>query len=173
MVVDLRKIEDSAIEFDVRIEPSDVDIGARFAQLEKPSDFSGEVRREGWITYVSGSFEAELERRCDRCYRKALLTLPVNVDAAYVVFSALSDEREAELDILGLDYLVLERYELDLKKVFAEQLLLAMPDKFVCEAGCSGICPECGRPKETGECVCKEESTDPRWAALKDIKKNL
>ncbi|MDH3530700.1 MAG: DUF177 domain-containing protein [Acidobacteriota bacterium] len=35
------------------------------------------------------------------------------------------------------------------------------------------MCQECGRNKNTAECVCEKKAVDPRWAALKDIKKEL
>lgn len=173
MLIDLRKMDDSTIEFDIVVEPSEVDLGVRYSKLGKPTGFSGKLRKEDWLIRVFGSFDAEIERRCDRCYKSTELSVAAEIDAAYIVYSSLNEKRETELEILGLDYLILEHRELDLKKVFAEQLLLAMPDKFVCKQGCSSICPECGQLKDSGKCECANESIDPRWAALSDLKKKL
>ena len=74
------------------------------------------------------------------------------------------------MEILGLEYSVIEGDVLDLKEVFAEQLLLEMPDRFVCADDCMGLCVECGRKKDHAECDCGEDDIDPRWAALKNLK---
>ncbi|NNE65878.1 MAG: DUF177 domain-containing protein [Pyrinomonadaceae bacterium] len=173
MLIDLRKLEDGTIEFDFEIGPDEVDLSARFSKLTEPVKFVGRVRKDGWITKVSAEATARLERKCDRCLALKPAEESVAVDSAYVKYSSLGEERENELEILGLEYSVIESDELNLKDVFSENLLIAMPDGFSCAADCLGICPECGAKLEDSDCDCEKKSVDPRWAALSEIKKEL
>ncbi|MDH3529219.1 MAG: DUF177 domain-containing protein, partial [Acidobacteriota bacterium] len=128
-------MDEGKVEFDLLIEPSDVDLSARFASLLETSRFRGYLRKEDWIVSVSGYFKAAIERVCDRCLSKSEIELAVNVERAYVEFKKLDEEREIELDVRGLEYSLIETEQLNLREVFEEHLLLAIPDKFVCEAG--------------------------------------
>ena len=53
------------------------------------------------------------------------------------------------------------------------KILLALPVKQVCSAGCKGLCPHCGRNLNVESCDCVNTISDPRWAALEDIRKKL
>ena len=37
------------------------------------------------------------------------------------------------------------------------------------DEACKGLCPQCGKDLNQGECGCERTSIDPRWAALKGI----
>jgi uncharacterized protein len=72
---------------------------------------------------------------------------------------------------LTTPYLVDDR--LDLSAWARDSLILALPDKILCRPDCAGLCPVCGKdlnrePHEHGE-----ESGDPRWAALSELKDRL
>ncbi|MGH9617972.1 MAG: DUF177 domain-containing protein, partial [Acidobacteriaceae bacterium] len=54
-----------------------------------------------------------------------------------------------------------------LEDVLREQILLALPAKSLCREDCKGLCPECGRNRNTAPCDCAAASTDPRWNRLK------
>ena len=54
-----------------------------------------------------------------------------------------------------------------------EQILLAVPLRVLCIEECKGLCPHCGKNLNEGQCSCAEPLEDPRWAALKDIRKRL
>jgi uncharacterized protein len=170
MLIDLRKIEDSTVEFDFDVQPADADLESRFAELEKPASFLGTVRKDGWIAHVVGASDARVRRMCNRCLKKEAQDFSFDVDCGYVKFTMLSEKREAKLEIMGLEYAVIDSNELNLKEVFSEHLLLAMPEIYVCDDKCLGICPECGEKKEKLVCDCNQRSMDPRWAALKDLK---
>ncbi len=60
-----------------------------------------------------------------------------------------------------------------LEDVLKEQVLLALPVKQVCRANCKGLCPHCGSNLNTESCECVSTMSDPRWAALEDIRKKL
>ena len=55
----------------------------------------------------------------------------------------------------------------------AEQILLNLPLKPVCEPGCKGLCPTCGVNRNQIECDCRSEAVDPRFAPLLDLKERM
>jgi uncharacterized protein len=60
-----------------------------------------------------------------------------------------------------------------LEDALREQVLLATPLKMLCREDCQGLCPQCGRNRNTEPCDCEQHPSDPRWAALNEIKKKL
>src|SRR5207244_12287968 len=62
---------------------------------------------------------------------------------------------------------------LRVEDVLREQVLLAVPVKAICREECKGLCPHCGRNLNLEQCSCAEPVEDPRWAALKDIRRKL
>ena len=81
------------------------------------------------------------------------------------------EEEEVELD----DHEVVVGYyddeRLDLGEVVREQLLLSLPMKRVCREECQGICPTCGRNRNTASCACAapEEPVDSRLEPLRKL----
>jgi uncharacterized protein len=45
-----------------------------------------------------------------------------------------------------------------------------MPMKPLCKAECAGLCDICGKDLNQGECSCRQEQADPRWAELLKLK---
>jgi uncharacterized protein len=78
-------------------------------------------------------------------------------------------DAEAGLDEDDLDVAFLRGEQLDLAELAAEQVLLAMPMRILCETSCAGLCPRCGANlNDVDDCGCKPE-VDPRWGALADL----
>ncbi|MFZ9580934.1 MAG: YceD family protein [Ilumatobacteraceae bacterium] len=48
-----------------------------------------------------------------------------------------------------------------------------MPDSPVCRPDCAGLCPACGADRNGGDCGCRIETPDPRWAGLDAIRDQL
>jgi uncharacterized protein len=62
---------------------------------------------------------------------------------------------------------------MELADSLREQVLLAAPVKVVCRENCKGICAQCGKNLNEGACDCAPAVADPRWHALRDLKKGL
>lgn len=58
---------------------------------------------------------------------------------------------------------------LDLTEIVRQALMLALPMVPVCRNNCKGLCPNCGKNWNDGDCDCKTEELDPRLAALRDL----
>ena len=69
-------------------------------------------------------------------------------------------------------YYAAARAEVVTRLAMREQVLLATPVKLVCREDCKGLCPHCGSNLNVEPCNCQQPS-DPRWAALSDLKNKL
>jgi uncharacterized protein len=113
-------------------------------------------------------FELELEVRvlgpCVRCLADAGVSLHV----ASREYQATSP---GEADELSTPYLVEGR--LDLSAWAHDAVALALPDKILCREDCAGLCPICGRDLNREPHEHEDETTDPRWAALAELRDRL
>ena len=59
---------------------------------------------------------------------------------------------------------------IDIDELVREQVLLAVPERSLCQEDCKGLCPTCGADRNLKECGCESVEADPRWAALKNLR---
>ncbi len=55
---------------------------------------------------------------------------------------------------------------IQLDDVVLENLLVSLPIKVLCQEGCRGLCPQCGKDLNVGECDCTIDDINPRMAKL-------
>jgi uncharacterized protein len=60
---------------------------------------------------------------------------------------------------------------LELGQAVREEVVLAMNPYVVCDPECPGLCPQCGANLKEGPCGCEEDELDPRWDALRELKR--
>jgi uncharacterized protein len=181
MFIKLKDLELRKLEFDETLMPGVIDLGDDVRQLTAlRAAGRAEVVRENRGSRqvvedirVVGSFSTDIELRCARCLEPVdspvaeafdLLYRPQGIDAAGD--DASIGKAEAEIGYYQGEGLLLE----DLLK---EQILLALPVRQICSAGCKGLCPQCGRNLNVESCNCAATLSDPRWGALEDIRKKL
>jgi uncharacterized protein len=167
--IDLSQIENEPIRFDERLslEPERLDQDEVAAPVVVR--LVGMIRRVGAGFCVDGWFEAAGTLACVRC----LEPVPWQVREEYSLEYRRRDAHPAELEVGleddELDVAFLTDDVLDVSDVAAEQVLLALPMRVVCDEECAGLCPQCGANRNLeGACRCEPE-VDPRWAALRDI----
>ena len=110
--------------------------------------------------------------RCDRCLRE--YTAPAESELELAVLDepeAGEGERELSAEDLGVVYA--EGGVLDTRPLLVEQLQLNVPMRPLCREDCRGLCPVCGANRNLERCECKDESVDPRWAALAALRDRL
>ncbi|MFZ9157663.1 MAG: YceD family protein, partial [Ilumatobacteraceae bacterium] len=71
------------------------------------------------------------------------------------------------------DAFPIENDQIDLATMVRESVLLDLPDSPVCRPDCAGLCPACGADRNLGDCGCRIETPDPRWAGLDAIRDQL
>jgi len=122
--------------------------------------------------YLRAHLEYEQTVACHRCLAPVKLPVAADVDLLLVrdAPQALDGEHELEEDDLGVVHVDGETF--DTAPLLREQLQLGVPMKPLCRQDCRGLCPICGSDRNRGECDCKDDWTDPRWAVLADLKKD-
>jgi uncharacterized protein len=136
-----------------------------------PVTFAADVHKDKQTYRIVGQAAATLELTCSRCAESFRVPIDAAFDLRYVPHSenAGDEEREVEEDDLTTAYYRDET--IDLGDLAREQFYLALPMKPLCAEACKGLCPQCGMNLNQGTCDCRPEWQDPRFEALKALKK--
>jgi uncharacterized metal-binding protein YceD (DUF177 family) len=114
---------------------------------------------------VTGPVEAPVEFDCARCLKPLSTEVMLNVCELFVAPGHEAPPEEESYEVKGL--------EIDLEPMLRDNIALALPLNPVCREDCAGLCARCGRDLNTGPCDCSDETTDPRWAALAELRDKL
>jgi DUF177 domain-containing protein len=182
MFISLQELEVRKVEFSQQLAPGTLDLGAELRQsgvlntkgrAELLEEHRGGKKNIVEDIRILGDFSTTIEVRCARCVEPVptkvggdfdLLYRPLGIDAGRDERSI--SEAETEIGYYSGD-------GIQLQDVLREQILLALPVKVVCSESCRGFCAGCGRNLNVEACSCEERPSDPRWAALADIKDKL
>ena len=169
MRIELENLEGGKGAFAHVYQPEDLNQVDERIQLIEPATVTGKVRLAGNEVFVNGHVETRAQVECDRCLKP--VELPVSADFAleYITGADYESSAVAELTEAELSVAVFDGEAIDVDEVVKEQILLAVPTRMLCREDCKGICPECGKDLNTGECQCVRDDIDPRWAALKNL----
>ncbi|HYY98847.1 MAG TPA: DUF177 domain-containing protein [Pyrinomonadaceae bacterium] len=172
MRIEVENLKERAEPFSHSYAPGEVELEEEGARLVADASVEGSASRKGEEVRVRGSIKTEVELSCDRCLAPSRAPLEVEFDARFIPQSAAARESD-NVELLAED-LGLAAYEgdsVDLDELVREQILLALPSRNLCREDCKGLCPKCGADLNAGDCSCEQGETDPRWAALADLKK--
>ena len=81
-----------------------------------------------------------------------------------------TDAPESE-DELRSEYVADDR--LDIGAWVRDAIALALPEQILCRPECAGLCPVCGKDLNIEPHEHVDEVTDPRWAALEQLRDEL
>ena len=168
--IDLTKIDDQPVSFAERVELD--------ADRLDPDQVAGpvSVRLQGRVMpvgdgfLVDGDIEATGELVCTRCLQPVAWQGRDRFSVSLRVEDERANDDELELADDDLDVIFLDDPVLDLEHLAAEQVMLNLPMRILCQESCAGLCQRCGANlNEPNACTCEPE-VDPRWQELKDIK---
>lgn len=181
MFIKIKDLELRKLEFDQKLEPGLIDLGSEVqqkgpfhawgrAELIRENRGAREVVED--IRLV-GSFATQVEVRCARCLDPVKRDIRESFDLVYRPLGVDARGEESSISRAETEIGYYQGEGLLLEDVLKEQLLLALPVKQVCSNECKGLCPQCGGNLNVEDCDCAATMTDPRWAALEDIRKKL
>jgi len=175
------KLHDNVMEFDEEFQPGTVDLGSDATQI-------GPLKSDGRATLIAehdgrhhvlqdirvvGNLTTKLEIACARC----LDAVPYDVDRSFELLfrpqAVNIGPDEAEMQDKDAEIAFYQGDGVELEDILREQILLAVPIKTLCRDECKGLCPQCGKNLNAGECQCEPLAGDPRWNALKDLRGKL
>ena len=181
MLIRTADLELRPLEFDQEFRPGGIDFGSDLRQLG-PLKTKGRAElvkeHHGGKVIVSnirliGEFSGDFEANCARCLEPVQTHVAKDFD---LIYRPLGSDRRADEVSISEAETEIGYYQgdgMELADSLREQVLLAVPVKFVCREDCKGYCPSCGKNLNEGACGCVSRVTDPRWDALKELKKNL
>ena len=169
MKINVSKLDQEPLRFseELSVDPERLDFESVTAPVVVRLE--GEVRPHGDHFTVSGRCRAESPLACSRCLEPAPGMVEENFAVDYRLSADTPLDAELGLDDDDLNMVFIDGDEVDLSELAAEQVLLALPMRHVCDEGCAGLCPQCGANRNReGACSCEPE-IDPRWHALADL----
>ena len=60
---------------------------------------------------------------------------------------------------------------IDLSPLVRESMMLSLPTRPLCGEECRGLCAPCGANRNTTECACRDDWSDPRLDVLRTLKR--
>ena len=133
-----------------------LELGSEEVILPEPVRAELTVTGSEGMFWVEGGVAATGEFRCSRCLAPFRVPLSAELQEKYHPRGAAAD----------LDAVFHHGDYVDVTREVQKALLLVLPMKPVCRADCPGLCPTCGRDLNEGPCGCRDETVDPRLAAL-------
>ena len=113
---------------------------------------------------VTGPVSGEVRCRCARCLTEFDAAVEVDVCELYASAGHLEEDE---------DVYRISGEEMDLEPMLRDELTLALPLNPLCRQDCKGMCARCGRELNDGACDCTEDTSDPRWAALDELRAKM
>lgn len=120
---------------------------------------------------VEGKIEVPVQFECSRC----LCSFERTLNSRFTIFFREGSQSEQEQDELELDEqdLISDCFsgdEIDLASEIADQVVLEIPLKPLCNDRCKGLCSFCGIDLNQAACSCGQEQKESKFAALKNFK---
>jgi uncharacterized protein len=137
--------------------------GQRYLPVPAEPEAELIISRASTGTLFDLRFVARLHGPCQRCLADAVVERSISAQE-YQATNAADDE-------LLTPYVVDDR--LDLSAWARDALVLALPDQILCRPDCAGLCPVCGADLNVEPHEHEEETADPRWAALEELRERL
>ena len=117
----------------------------------------GSVYQSAGVVKLDADVSFDFDGYCDRCAEQVNRVMNFSLNKILVP--------QLENDVDYDDYIVVESGVLDLDELIQEEIQLFLPSKILCKEDCRGLCQNCGKNLNFGECGC-EKATDPRLEAL-------
>ena len=161
--VKLRSGEQFRDEVEVALEPLEFG-GQRYLAVPDRPAAELTVTRAATGTVFELRVAARLHGPCHRCLRDAVIDRDVTAREYQATNPGGSDD-------LTTPYLADDR--LDLSAWTRDAVVLSLPQQILCRPDCAGLCPVCGDDLNQHPHAHDEDRTDPRWAALAEIRDRL
>lgn len=118
---------------------------------------------------IRGTLEGTVAEPCNRCAEDAI----IEINSSYDEFEEIPEEpRGPHKGENSESHIVFDEHTpmLNLAEVAWEQFMLSIPVNPLCKPDCKGLCTQCGANLNQGSCSCAHEESDPRMAALRNLK---
>ena len=166
MILDVSQLiqNDGAIkDLDFSLKLDDTFFNGQDIVFETPFYLKGAVKNIAGVLYLNLVANVSFKTQCARCLDS------VSVHHSFEVSEVFS---KTELNDTDDDVTVLESGNIDLSEIVDRAFVGSIPINYLCSEDCKGLCPTCGINLNNDGCLCADEYTDPRLAALKEFLKD-
>ncbi len=152
---------------DVRLRDHYVNLGPE-VELAGPLDADLRLQRTNRGVIARGEVRAPLRRTCARCTDPYVEETAAEIEEEFLptvdlaTGSLLPIEAEVDEGSLRID----EHHEINLARIFHDELSLTEPMHPLCRPDCPGLCTECGGRMDAGDHLHGGDEIDPRLAGL-------
>lgn len=122
-----------------------------YLECSKPIDYNLDITIVTHSVLIEGQAKTLIKRQCDRCLTLNNCTIENNNVCHYIPIT-----EEKIIDITGN---------------IREDILVALPQRFICSKSCLGLCKYCGKNLNTNTCKCSEKNNSGEiWDKLNELK---
>ena len=146
-------------DFDTKMDLSDVKRWGNtiFGSLVS---VKGHVENRSGIVSIKYAVDFMLQAVCDRCLTD--ISRQEHMEFSHILVFSLNREDDGE-------FIVIPDGKLDLAELTASDILLELPTAMVCDQGCKGLCPICGKNRNLESCNCRQEKSGRGLEILRDL----
>jgi len=137
--------------------------------LLTPVRYELSVKKFDDTVSIEGPVTVEASLACSRCLEDYNLSMSLQMAIKLTPKSTLPEGAEMELRNDDLDVYYYEGDEIDLDPFIYEEVMLNIPVRPLCSEECKGICPTCGRNRNTEPCDCPEAPSSLLGEKLKSF----
>jgi len=141
----------------------DFDFGA-------PLQAEVKIGKASRLVLINGKIQTELRLQCVRCLKEFPYPLSTTFELTLQPLKEAPSEEETELGSEEMELNFFEGGEIHLSEIACEQIFLEIPYKPLCQEGCKGLCPICGKDLNLSACECVKEELTSGFSALKKLK---
>lgn len=171
MLLDLSKIRTAHERYE-KVYQADAFASDGEFRVVEPVSLASDIFKDKEQFRLAGDVKTVLELPCSRCLEPFRSPVDAHFDLRYQPRSHNAGEGEREIEEDDLTTAFYENDEIDLGQLMQEQFYLSLPMKPLCREDCRGLCPVCGKNLNRETCDCRRDWEDPRFAALRELKRN-
>jgi uncharacterized protein len=138
--------------------------------FETPLQSEAKIKKADGLVFISGKVQTILRLQCVRCLKEFSYPLSATFELTLHPLKEVPSEEERELGSEELDLNFFEGGEIHLSEIACEQVFLEIPYQPLCQEGCKGLCPICGKDLNLSACHCVKEELKSGFSALKKLK---
>jgi uncharacterized protein len=173
LIVQVAQILEPGFVLDVAISPEALHIPpGEETVVSEPVRVQGRLTKVAEQIYLQGSIQGRVVVPCSRCLDVVHTEFATDVRVIFLppTSDTVSDEEGNVGPTDELDLYVHDGTILDLRPLIREHVVLAFPVQPLCREDCAGLCQVCGGNRNVEPCTCQTETTDPRFAILKQLR---
>ncbi len=138
-------------------------------EINTVSNLTGElmlIKLRDEISAIVSDAEVMVRFNCNRCLKEFICKIRIpGVERQFLA------HRPSLADDLSDVYLIdMKDLSIDLNEMMRQEIILHFPFIPVCSNSCKGLCPVCGKDRNSRPCACRQEDTQS-FRPFKDLKK--